>query len=330
MKKYKPEAKHVKDDFYAVEATDWLPVNKKGEVLLDDGTKHVYTLKGNRNYERAGGTFIHRAVPLTFLECPGDPEDFQVNHKDGNKVNNKLENLEWCTRSENSIHAYATGLRNDNRPMYAKNLETNEVLEFYSLQQCARYFKVNGSLIYFYLKGKRDLPWRKKWTFTRKGEEWPNLTKEDVGRTKGLAKDIVSVNEETNKAIIYPGISAASKVTGINNGTLGWYLNKKGVENTNLYKGERWYFLDEYMGDLKEAKRLGTVKKNPNNLAKRKPSKVKRTDLSTGESVVWNSLQEIANHLGMKKNTIEKGILVNSGTYRGYKYEYLGKDRSAV
>lgn len=36
--------------------------------------------------------------------------ELEVNHIDGNKKNNKLENLEWCTASENQIHAFKTGL----------------------------------------------------------------------------------------------------------------------------------------------------------------------------------------------------------------------------
>lgn len=51
---------------------------------------------------------IHRLVALVYIPNPdGKP---QINHKDGNKLNNSLGNLEWCTAKENTQHAYDNGL----------------------------------------------------------------------------------------------------------------------------------------------------------------------------------------------------------------------------
>jgi hypothetical protein len=50
---------------------------------------------------------IHRCVAWSFLNKPEGKN--YVNHIDGNRVNNKVENLEWCTASENNMHAYKRG-----------------------------------------------------------------------------------------------------------------------------------------------------------------------------------------------------------------------------
>jgi hypothetical protein len=55
--------------------------------------------------------YIHRLVAGEFLANPGNLP--VCNHRDGNKANNHVENLEWVTYSENVQHAFATGLSNN-------------------------------------------------------------------------------------------------------------------------------------------------------------------------------------------------------------------------
>ncbi len=66
-----------------------------------DGYKFVFLFKKN--------FLVHRLVALHFLDV--EPDKKYVNHIDGNKHNNCVSNLEWCTSSHNQAHAYKIGLR---------------------------------------------------------------------------------------------------------------------------------------------------------------------------------------------------------------------------
>lgn len=69
------------------------------------GYGHVTLHDRDGNQERV---WVHRIVAAAFIPNPDNKP--QVNHKDGNKQNNRVENLEWVTIRENLLHAFATGL----------------------------------------------------------------------------------------------------------------------------------------------------------------------------------------------------------------------------
>ena len=56
---------------------------------------------------------VHRIVAQTFIPNPDNKP--QINHIDGNKLNNCADNLEWCTNNENMKHSWDIGLRDRNK-----------------------------------------------------------------------------------------------------------------------------------------------------------------------------------------------------------------------
>jgi hypothetical protein len=109
------------------------------------------------NFSRNDGTgksdtiLVHRLIALTFIPNPLNlPE---VNHKDGNKQNNHIDNLEWCNDSQNQKHAYEIGLQKSQKgekhvkakltddqakqvkQLYAEGISQQRIADFFNVSQ---------------------------------------------------------------------------------------------------------------------------------------------------------------------------------------------------
>lgn len=105
---------------YLVSDTGLIQNKKTGNIikpaLTNNGYQMVSLYIGKGKSKRF---YVHRLVAIAFLPNPDNLTD--VNHKDYDKQNNSVNNLEWCTRSDNLKHSYNYENRNKNRE-HAKEL----------------------------------------------------------------------------------------------------------------------------------------------------------------------------------------------------------------
>lgn len=98
--------------------------NSKGKELIggiSDGYRYVDLYKNSIKHRKK----IHRLVAQAFIPNP-ENKPF-INHIDGNRQNNNVTNLEWCTNQENQIHALKYGLNNNYGANCWKSRKVNQI-----------------------------------------------------------------------------------------------------------------------------------------------------------------------------------------------------------
>ena len=125
-------------------------------VLSGRGYEQVMLRKNGKSVHQ----YVHRLVALTFLANPSNKK--AINHKDGNKRNNSVNNLEFVSYSENNYHAYANGLKGKGELFYNSKLSSENVMFIrntypkLNYNQLAKLFNVSRATI-------RDVVLNKTW-----------------------------------------------------------------------------------------------------------------------------------------------------------------------
>lgn len=185
-------------------------VNKKGEIL----GKQLNIYKQGKNHKgypivsmhyRTGDNecklktkAVHRIVAETFIYNNSPEIKNQVNHIDGNKENNRVENLEWCTNQENRKHAIVNGLVADNKgeKQGASILKNEQVIDIYTSNKSRLYMSEKYNVSKHTVSNIRG---DNTWTHvTRK------LVKGNYRNDKFLSEDIIKdifISTLTNKEI---------------------------------------------------------------------------------------------------------------------------------
>lgn len=94
---------------------------------------------------------VHRLIALMFLPHPHDVGHLTVNHKDSDKLNNTLSNLEWVTQSENNQYAVESGnrrSRNKEKRVLLQSLENYIISGYPSINEAARFLDSNPGHIH--------------------------------------------------------------------------------------------------------------------------------------------------------------------------------------
>lgn len=111
----------IVDDTYEVSSLGNIR-NKSSLILktykLNSGYLAIKLAYDGKRYHK----LIHRLVAIAFIDDNLENTKLEVNHIDGDKLNNKLSNLEIVTSSENKIHAISTGLKVYNEPSKGRKI----------------------------------------------------------------------------------------------------------------------------------------------------------------------------------------------------------------
>ena len=242
MNVYKELKAMWKKFIYEGQETEY-SVSTEGEVRKDI-TNYILSQSSQQDYKFVGLIIngkqkrmrVHRMVALTFIDNPDNKP--YVNHINGNRSDNNVENLEWVTPSENTQHAVNTGLFKSGRAraVVQYNLNGEQMATFESASEAARQTGGSQSKITMCCRRQRDSANDYQWRYYDDIQDVQKIEKKFI-----TGKKVAQCDEEGNILKIYPSFKEAARAV---NGTSS--AISRVCSGTNIrHKGYKWKLVEE-------------------------------------------------------------------------------------
>ena len=225
-----------KETEYSISTEGLVRKDTKNNYILSQSSQQDYKfvtllIEGKQKRMR-----VHRLVAETFIPNP-DEKPF-VNHIDGNRSNNNVENLEWVTPSENTQHAVSMGLMNNGRkrPVIQYNLQGEKMMTFESASEAARQTGGSQSKITMCCRRQRESANDYQWRYADDIQDIKAIQKKFI-----TGKRVAQCDEDYNIIAIYPSFLAAAKAVGGTSSAIS-----RVCSGTNIrHKGYKWKLVEE-------------------------------------------------------------------------------------
>ncbi len=276
---------------------------------------------------------IHRLVALTFLLNPNNKPT--VNHIDKNKHNNKLENLEWATYSEQKFHSKNKDI-NNNRKIWKIDIDSNKKIQlFNSLKEAGLSFKNNNAYknISLCANGKIETAYSFKWEYQNEKKLDNEIWKSSLINNKLYF--ISNLGRIKNKNRILKPTTDNNGYLSFNNNLIHILVAKSFVDNPNKKQ-----IINHKDGNKTNNNYLNlewvTTSENVihaiNNGLRKNVNKVCHVDDMGNIINIYNSCMDASRNLDVNSRSINKcckGELLSCGINK-YKFKFLDKEVKIV
>lgn len=214
----------------------------KGVLAVKQNRKTKYcqygiTLNGKSYYK-----YIHRLVAEAFIQ--GD-NHLEVNHKDGNKSNNEVNNLEWVTKHQNMRHCFDNGLSSVAKPVKQYDLKGNYVADYISASEASRQLGITQGNISAALLGNYNYACGFQWRYANNTTPVRDISNE----VTLLNIPVVQLSMDGEYIKTFDKVTLAYKeINKRDNGIISQVC--KG--NRNSFAGFKWMYLSDYINNVDE------------------------------------------------------------------------------